>query len=120
MRLAGLDLITGDTAAAATELGEAARLNDADPSILFQYGFVLIAAARDDESIVVLRRAIAVDPYFAAPYQYLGRVLDAHGRTVEAIAAYQGFVDHATRDDPDLPWTVERITQLARARGSRN
>jgi Tfp pilus assembly protein PilF len=114
VRLAGLSLMTGDTTSAVTELGAATQLNDADAGILFQYGFVLIAADHDDSATVMLRKSIKADPYFAMPYEFLGRVLDAHGKKAEAILAYQGFIDHAARDDNDLPWAVERVVQLSR------
>jgi tetratricopeptide (TPR) repeat protein len=120
VRLAGLNLLAGDTTTAVTELGAATQLNDTDAAILFQYGYVLIAAGRDEEAIAELRRAIAVDPYFATPYQYLGRVLDARGRTKEAVAAYQGYVDHAPPDADDFMWIVQRIVELSRTAASKH
>ena len=115
VRLAGLSLLTADTASAVTELGAAVDLNETDASIIFQYGYVLIAAGRYNDAIVELRKGIAANPWFALPYLYLGRVLDAQGKTTEAIAAYQGYIDHARAPTIDLPGTVERVVQLSRA-----
>jgi tetratricopeptide (TPR) repeat protein len=113
-RLAGIALIGGDTATAISELGSAVQLNETDPSILYFYGYLLLATGRTDSAEAQFRKAITVDPFYAAPYEMLGRILEARGKNDEALAAYQGFIDHAPRNDPRLIWNVTRAATLSR------
>jgi tetratricopeptide (TPR) repeat protein len=119
VRLAGVALLRHDDTTATKELGDAAALNETDASIVFGYAFVLRRAGRLDEAAAEFRKAIAVDPYYANSYLYLGRIEESQGRTAEAIASYQAFVDHAAHDEAQLPETVERIIRLSAAPPSR-
>lgn len=113
VRLAGVAFMLQDTTTALAELKSAVQLNETDPSILYFYGWALLETGADDSAAVQFRKAISVDPYYAAPYELLGRIFDAHNKTKDAIATYQGFIDHAARSDPKLIWVVARVVTLS-------
>jgi tetratricopeptide (TPR) repeat protein len=111
-RLAGIAMQRNDLLTARSEMELALQQNDSDPFLLFGYGYVLSVTNQTDQAIVQLRKAIAVDPYYAAPYAMLGRLLESQGRSAEALTAYQGFIDHAARSDPELVRTVARVAAM--------
>ncbi|HET7457531.1 MAG TPA: hypothetical protein VFJ74_07740, partial [Gemmatimonadaceae bacterium] len=78
------------------EFGFALELRD-DAVVHYDYGTVLLQAARFDEALAQLDRAIALEPYFANSYANRAVALDRLGRGAEASAAYEQFVARAPR-----------------------
>ena len=111
-RLAGAALALGDTATALAELDLAVQLEDHDPVLRLYDGAILHAAGRSGEAAVQLRRAIALDPYYAAPYYWLAGVYAAQGKPQDAIEQYRSFVARAARADPDRPRALRALAAL--------
>ena len=115
VRLAGVALQRRDTAAAAEELARALQVRGDDPVLRHFEGTLLIGLGRTAEGVEELERAMKLDPDFAQPYHWMGRLYDASQDTVRAIEAYDAFLARATRDEPLRPWTTARRAALAAA-----
>ncbi len=111
-RLAGVSLLQGDTAAALTELELSTQVDSRDPALRFYHGYVLLTAGRTEPAIVQLQSAIELDPVYAAPYFYLGRLYEDQGRRSEARSAYRAFLRRAARRDGDRGAALQRLASL--------
>ncbi|HEX8693310.1 MAG TPA: hypothetical protein VF746_12865 [Longimicrobium sp.] len=114
-RLAWLALAAGDTAAAVSEMALAAEVAKDDGVVQYEHGLILAMAGKAQEADAALKRAVAVEPYFAEPYLALARLHDASGLP-EALEHYRAFLAHATRDHPQRPAAEARVSALAAAR----
>jgi cytochrome c-type biogenesis protein CcmH/NrfG len=63
-------------------------------------------------ALPALKKAIELEPYYAMPHVMLGRIYDASGFTDDAIAAYQGFLARASRNDPQREFAERRVAAL--------
>jgi hypothetical protein len=54
---------------------------------------------KTDEAAVHLRRAIALEPYYAQPYFPLAYILEFDEKNAEAADMYVAFADRAPRGD---------------------
>jgi len=88
--------VEADAEVAVADRGDDAALRTA-------YGFVLAAAGRTADGLGELRKAIALEPYFARPYALLGDVLAAQNKLADARVQYQEFLARAPRGDPQRP-----------------
>lgn len=111
-RLAALALAAGDTATAQSEMDLAVQIHGDDPGLRYNYGLMLVTAKKLDEAAEQARKAIEAEPYFARPYNLLGRVLETQGKRDEALASYREFLRRAARDDTQRSWVTDRITML--------
>ena len=111
-RLAGVSLLQNDTAAALTELELSTQLESRDAALRFYRGYVLLAAGRTEPAIAQLQSAIELDPIYAAPYFYLGRLYEVQGRRSDARNAYRTFMSHAARRDGDRGTAQQRLASL--------
>ena len=106
----------GDTTVAIGEYQQALDLNRADPYTRYNFSLVLMNARQTDAAIEHLRFVIDAEPYFAAPYYYLGRILDSQGKHAEAMTYYDAFVARAPRSlAQPLAFVKERITEFTAA-----
>jgi len=112
VRLAGAALALRDTGTALAELDMAVQLEGRDPALRLYDGVVLAGAGRLDEAAVQLEQAIALDPYYAAPYYWLATVSRAQGRAREAVDQYRQFLAHAARLDPDRHRALVALGEL--------
>lgn len=112
VQLGQLALTKGDTTSAVNELDLAVQLKGDDPGLRYTYGLLLVEANQDSLAEQQLRKAIELEPYYAAPYQLLARILDAHAHKAEAIQTYQTYLAHAALSDPQYAWTKGRIAYL--------
>ena len=111
-RLAGAALSLGDTTAALAELDVAVQLEGRDPALRLYDGVVLAGAGRLTEAAGQLEQAIALDPYYAAPYYWLATVSQARGNSREAIEHYRQFLTHASRLDADRQRALGALGEL--------
>lgn len=114
-RLAGAALALRDTGTALTELEMAVQIEGRDPALRLYDGVVLAGAGRLDEAAGQLERAIALDPYYAAPYYWLATVSRARGHAGEAIDQYRQFLAHAARLDADRQRALVALSELGAA-----
>jgi len=102
----------------ATEVNEAARLaaravqlDDSDPWAYLALAWVAFTQRRTDEAVDEYRRALDLNPNFAAARGYLGLALALDGRSDEAIEN----IEHAMRMSPRDPQNSLFNTGLAAA-----
>ena len=109
VQLAYLGINTKDTAMALSEMDLAVQIRPDDPLLRYTYGYALGTSGRYEDAQVQLRKAIEVDPYFAAPYYVLGQVLDALGKPDDASAQYKTFLARASLQDLRRKEAEERV-----------
>lgn len=114
-RLAQLALAKGDTTTALTELDLVVQLQPNDVVARYEYAVALVGTGHDAAAAAQLKRAIAADPYFAAPHLLLARIADVEKYAQDAIGEYQQYVAFAPRSDPNLPFVKGRLSALATA-----
>ena len=100
VQLALLALETGDTATVTTEMDMAVQIKPDDPGIRYQYGFALGSLNRLKDAEVQLKKALELDPDFAAPHFVLSEVYQAGGRRPDALKEMQAFLSSAAKNDP--------------------
>ena len=112
VRLGRLALAAGDTAAAVGEMALAAQIADGDGAVRYDYAQLLASARKYAEAADELKKAIELEPYFAAPHLLLGRIHDASGMRLEAVQNYKDFLARATRGDDQRGWAEARLATL--------
>ena len=112
-RLGFLAYAAGDTTTALNELELAVQLSGDDAALRYSYGVALAFARRLDEAAEQLRKAMALEPHFAAPYFFLAHVRDFQDRRAEALELYRAFVSRASRGAPQLEEAMARIAELS-------
>jgi tetratricopeptide (TPR) repeat protein len=111
--LAQLQLAQGDTATAVSEMELAVQLQPNDPMLRYGYAVILVKAKRDGDAAGQLLKAIAADPYYAAPHLMLARMADIEEYTDDAVSEYQRYISLAAKNDPELPTARDRLTKLS-------
>jgi tetratricopeptide (TPR) repeat protein len=114
--MALLALRTGDTATAVSELALAVQIKGDDPGLRFVNGTTLAAVGQGTAAVTELEKAIELEPYFAAPYEFLGRIYHAAGFDDDAVRYYKEFLTRASQRDPMRASVQERITKLTPAK----
>jgi tetratricopeptide (TPR) repeat protein len=99
VQLAYLGLESGDAASVMTEMDLAVEIKPDDPGIRYQYGYALGSLDKLKEAEVQLKKAIELDPDFAAPHFVLADVYQATKRKPEAIKEYEAFLALAAKND---------------------
>lgn len=111
VRLSGHALATGDTATALTHLAHAVALRPTDVALRLYYGVVLSYQRQRREAADQYLRAIEINPHYAPPYLYLGRLLE-RSDLENAITAYHMYLGRVTQADSTRTWVVERLRAL--------
>lgn len=112
MRLGLLALGKADTATALSELALATQIAGDEPFVRYTHGFVLVAAHHYPEALDELRKAVALEPYFALPYLRLGQTYEMMGKGPEAATFYQGFLDHASQNSAMREYATTRLAEV--------
>jgi tetratricopeptide (TPR) repeat protein len=95
--LAHLSAATGDTATAVQELSQAVEIDSTDVVAQYELGVHLMMQNKTDDAKVHLRKAIALEPYFAQPYFPLAYILEFDESNAEAAEMYLAYAARATR-----------------------
>jgi Flp pilus assembly protein TadD len=111
-RLAMLALSHGDTATALSELELAVQLKGDDAALRHAYAYVLGISGRVGDAAPHLQKAIELEPWYAAPYELLGRMYQSSEMLPEARRYYEGFLARASRHDPMVASVQQRLAQL--------
>jgi len=109
VQLAYLALEGGDTATVMNEMDLAVQINPEDAGIRYQYGYALGSLNKLKEAEAQLKKAIELDPDFAAPHFVLADVFQAETRKAEALKEFRSFLSLASLRDPRR----EEATELA-------
>jgi tetratricopeptide (TPR) repeat protein len=117
-RLAGSALALHDTATALAELDMAIQLEGRDPVLRLYRAVVLQNAGRLTEADLDLRKAIELDPYYAAPYYFLAVNSQTGGDTSSAIVRFRQYLARAARDDFYRAYAVRALTAFGAVRDS--
>lgn len=112
LELGRLALEQKDTTTAVSELALAADLATDEPFVHHLYGSTLAATGQHAEAIAPLRKAIAMEPYYAAPHYVLGSALERTGDAAGARASYERFLALASRRDPQRGAATQRLAAL--------
>jgi hypothetical protein len=112
VRLAYMALDGKDTTTALSEFDLAVQLRPDDPGLRYQYGFTLAVAAKADEAVEQLSKAVALNPVYALPRFALAYVYEGQGKQADALREYQAFVALASRQDGRLRDAIERVKAL--------
>ena len=112
MRLGLMAVGQGDTATAISELALAAQLAPKEANIRYLNGWVLAVAHHYPESLAEFKAAIDLDPWYALPYLRTGQVNEQMGKGPEALAGYQGFLDHSAKSDPQRKLGEQRFAEV--------
>ncbi|MFL5612763.1 MAG: tetratricopeptide repeat protein [Gemmatimonadaceae bacterium] len=114
LQLAFIGMNDKDTTTTLSELDLAVQIRPDDPLLHYTYGFALATYGKFEDAQVQLRKAIEVDPSFAAPYYLLGEVLDALGKPSEGLTQYQTFLARASRQDLRRKEAEQRVAIAAK------
>jgi tetratricopeptide (TPR) repeat protein len=109
--LAHLSAASGDTTTAVQELSQAVEIDSTDVVAQFELGVHLMMQNKTDEAKTHLRKAIALEPYFAQPYFPLAYILEFDANNKEAAEMYLAYAARATRAE-------EQRANTARARAA--
>jgi Tfp pilus assembly protein PilF len=112
IRLGLLALGAHDTTTAMSELALAAQIAPNEPHVRYLNGYVLIGAHHYAEASGELKAATELEPYYALPYFWLGRVSEQLEKGPEALAAYEKFLERASRSDAQREVATERRDEL--------
>ena len=112
MRLGLLAFGAADTATALSELDLAVQIQADDPWLLTIYGALLAEAKRYPEAETQLRKAIAVEPFYAMSYFVLGRIADFTNRPSDAIVHYRSYLAHVHAREPRAATVRQRLIEL--------
>lgn len=104
-----------DSATAVSELAIAADLATDEPYVHHLYGTVLLATGQAAEAIAPLKKAIELEPLYAAPQLALAQALERTNDAEGAKAAYATFLSLAARRDPARTAATQRLTALGGA-----
>lgn len=111
-QLSFMALEAKDTATAISELDLAVQIRGDDEALRFDYGYILSALGKLPEAEEQLRKAIALNPYFASPHLTRARVLAGLRREPEAAAELRTFLSLAPRTDTRRKEAEEWLAQL--------
>jgi tetratricopeptide (TPR) repeat protein len=112
VRLAYLALEAKDTTTALSEFDLAVQLRPQDAGLRYQYGFILAAAAKADEAVEQLTKAIELNPFYALPHYALAYVYEGQGKQADALREYQAFVTLGARQDTRYASAADRVKAL--------
>lgn len=105
-------MATNDTAAALASLELAVQSSPDNAIVQMTYGSLLLSAGRSADAEAALRKAIALEPYFAQPYLLLAQSLESAGNKSAALTSYRAFVERANRTNAARASASQRIAQL--------
>jgi hypothetical protein len=106
-----------DTTTAFSEMDLAVQIRGDDPTLRYIYGYALASSGKFKDAEVQLRKAIELDPIFAAPYFVLGQVLDGEGKGSDGLTQYQAFLARASQQDLRRKDAEDRVRELAAKSG---
>jgi len=111
-RLGMLALGMQDTTTALNELDLAVQIAGDEPFLRYVYGWALAAAGKYQEASEQLKKAVALEPYFALPQVALGQVYERLGDGKNAQAAYTAYLARASQNEPQRQFATTRLREV--------
>lgn len=118
VRLGLLALANGDTAAALSSSALAIQVKEDAPELHYTHGALLFASGKHSEAAASMKRAVELEPFFAAPYLVLGITAEMAGDAADALGQYRAFVERASKRDGRYDWARQKVEALTAALGS--
>jgi Tfp pilus assembly protein PilF len=112
LQLALIALSAKDTTTAVTELDLATQVAGDDAGMQYLDGYVLIGAGKVADAEPHLRKAITLDPVYAAPHLTLAQILEAADFKEEAMKEYSTFLSLAASNDLRRDNATARMNKL--------
>lgn len=116
--LALMALDAKDTTTALTEMDLAVQLRADDAIARYLYGYTLFSTGRYSDAEVQLRKAVELNPVYAAPRFVLAQTLEKAGKPADALVEYRGFMARASRTNGRSAAAQARIAELSTGAGS--
>ena len=102
-----------DSTTAVSELDLAATIASNEPYVRYVYGFALAQLGKRPEALTQINKAIELDPYYALPYNTLAEIQERNGDHSAARGAYQAYLKHAGRQDPQRTDVEAKLLAMA-------
>lgn len=112
VQLGFIALDARDTTTAISEFDLATQIAATDPALRYQYGFTLHESGKHPEAEEQLKKAISLNPVYAAPHLALAKAQRALNRKDDAIASVRRFLALASRNDPRRAEATELLSAL--------
>lgn len=104
----------GDMETALLEWGQAVELSPKDPMLRVGLARRLMEARKWEEALPHLQQSVALDPWYAMPYLFIGQIQQSAGEDAAAKAAYEAYIARAPRSaERELNAARARLAQLA-------
>ncbi|HEY2849796.1 MAG TPA: tetratricopeptide repeat protein [Gemmatimonadaceae bacterium] len=113
VRLGMLALGAKDSTTAVSELDLAAQIAPNEPYVRYTYGYTLAALGKRPEALTQINKAIELDPYYPLPYVTLAEIQEKNGDHASARAAYQAYLKHAGKQDPQRTDVEAKLLAMA-------
>lgn len=110
--LAYLALEAGDTATALSEYDLAVQLRGDEVAMRHEYGQLLAAAKKDADAEVQLKKAVELNPAYAAPHVVLAAMYDRQAKPELALESYKAYLARARRGDPRRTEAENKVKAL--------
>lgn len=115
LQLAFMALDAKDTATALTELDLVTQLRNDDAAAQYFHGFVLANVGKAEAAEPHIKKAMQLDPVYAAPKFVYAFLLESADFKEEAIAMYKEFLASASRTDPRRESAQARLAALTKS-----
>lgn len=102
----------GEPAVALQEFEQAAAGGANDPIARYEYGVALVRAGRPAEGIAELEAAVALEPYYADAYYWLGEALLTQRDSSGALRAFRSYAVRAAARAPELGTARQKLAAL--------
>jgi predicted negative regulator of RcsB-dependent stress response len=112
-RLGYMAIESSDTTAALSEFDLAVQLRPEDSGLRFQYGFLLAEAGKHADAEEQLKKALAANPWYAAPHHTLGTLYQRQNKSAEALASFKTFLSLASKYDTRRLDAERRVAALS-------
>ncbi len=115
VELGRLALTQNDTVTAVSELGLASELATDEPYVHLMYGEMLHKTGQHVEAVEALKKAIALEPYYAAPHFIIAQALERAGDAATAKTHYERYLALSPKREAQQRATATaRIAALSR------
>ncbi len=101
-----------EPAVALQEFAQAAAGAANDPIARYEYGVALVRAGRAADGITELEATVALEPYYADPYYWLGEALLTQRDSAGALRAFRNYAARAAARAPELATARQRLAGL--------